>query len=196
MRKRIQLRGISRTPSDRMTADGGCSESLNVQLEDTEIAPVLLPEDITSRYGDTAAAGLPGPALFIHKGRSYNNLVFLDLSSDTIKAYTEDDENAAMLVYALQSYEQVKNVTSVGNTLVITTNQRTEYVLFKEGEYIDKGDQIPIPAVEFVTKRFPVNETGGVWILPDYRSERLIDSFSAEQVIYNQGAGSIRRPSR
>lgn len=194
MRKRIQLRGISRTPSDRMTADGGCSESLNVQLEDTEIAPVLAPEDITSRYGDTAAAGLPGPALFIHKGRSYNNLVFLDLSSDTIKAYTEDDENAAMLVYALQSYEQVKNVTSVGNTLVITTNQRTEYVLFKEGEYIDKGDQIPIPAVEFVTRRFPVNETGGVWILPDYRSERLIDSFSAEQVIYNQGAGTGKVP--
>ncbi len=194
MRKRIQLRGISRTPSDRMTADGGCSESLNVQLEDTEIAPVLLPEDITSRYGDTAAAGLPGPALFIHKGRGYNNLVFLDPTAESVKAYTEDSTGFAMLVYALQSYEQVKNVTSIGNTLVITTNQRTEYVLFKGGEYIDLGDQIPIPAVEFVTRRFPINESGGVWILPDYCSERVIDSFAAEQVIYNQGAGTGKVP--
>lgn len=194
MRKRIQLRGISRTPSDRMTADGGCSESLNVQLEDNEIAPALAPEDITSRYGESAAAGLSGPALFIHKGRGYDNLVFLDLTSNIIKAYKENDDSAAITVYALQDYEQIRSVTSIGNTLVITTSLRTEYVLFKEGEYKDLGDQIPIPAVEFVTRRFPVNENGGVWILPNYCSERLIDSFSAEQVIYNQGAGTGKVP--
>ena len=50
MIKKLQLRGISRTPSDRMTSDGGCAESLNVQLHAGEIAPMPKPEDATSRF--------------------------------------------------------------------------------------------------------------------------------------------------
>ncbi len=71
--KQIQLRGISRTPSDRMIADGGVAESLNVFIDNTESAPALQPNDIT------AAEGLPTDkkydVLFIHKGNGYTNYI-------------------------------------------------------------------------------------------------------------------------
>ena len=51
MIKRIQLRGISRTPSDRMNEDGGVAESLNTYIAEQESAPVLPPEDMTSKLG-------------------------------------------------------------------------------------------------------------------------------------------------
>ena len=48
MIKQLQLRGISRTPSDRASADGGCAESLNVHLDINETAPTLPPDDISA----------------------------------------------------------------------------------------------------------------------------------------------------
>ena len=177
MRKRIQLRGISRTPSDRYTADGGLSESLNLQLEDNETAPVLVPEDITSRYGAAATAGLPGPTLFIHKGRGYNNLVFQDISAGSIKAYAENSIGNSMLVYSLQQNEEVHNVTSIGNTLVISTNQRIEYILYKDGSYHDLGDQVPIPSIEFRTRQYNAGQNGGIALDTSAVTTILVESY-------------------
>ena len=160
MKKQLQLRGISRSPSDRMNSDGGCSESLNVQLIEGETAPVLAPEDITSLYGPEAAKGLTGPALFIHKGLGYNNLIFLDTPSGTVMAYKEGSSGreSAMSLYTLQDGETINKVTSVGNTVILCTNQRMEYALYKEGKYKDLGDQIPVPQIEFRTVRYGVND--------------------------------------
>ncbi len=71
--KRISLRGISRTPSDRMTSDGGCAESLNVHLEDNELAPSLEPRDITASVG--LPTGLKYDVLYLHKTISYSNYI-------------------------------------------------------------------------------------------------------------------------
>lgn len=73
MIQKIQLRGISRSPSDRMTEDGGCAESFNVITDNAEIAPMPEPQDITE------AAGLPTnesfEVLYIHKGSGYTNYI-------------------------------------------------------------------------------------------------------------------------
>ena len=50
--KAIQLRGISRTPSDRMTQDGGLAESLNLFVDDSETATMPTPEDVTETAED------------------------------------------------------------------------------------------------------------------------------------------------
>ena len=49
--KRIQLRGISRAPSDRLTEDGGVAESLNIQIDNTEAAPIVQPKDVSEKWG-------------------------------------------------------------------------------------------------------------------------------------------------
>ena len=151
MIKQIQLRGISRAPSDRMTADGGCDESINVQYDGVETAPVIAPEDVSEDYG---VDNFPGPVLFIHKGVGYTNAIFHDLSSGKIKArawgWASSDES--MTVYSLAPGETINTITSVGNTLIISTNQRIEYVLYKGGVYIILGDRIPVPTIQFKTE--------------------------------------------
>lgn len=73
MIKKIQLRGISRTPSDRLTSDGGCAESLNVQLQAGEIAPMAKPYKAKDSEGQEINAN--GDILYIHKGIGYENLI-------------------------------------------------------------------------------------------------------------------------
>ena len=51
MIKQLQLRGISRSPSDRQTPDGGCAESLNIHLEEGESAPTLPAKDVGNDFG-------------------------------------------------------------------------------------------------------------------------------------------------
>ena len=90
MRKisRIQLRGISRTPSDRMTDDGGCAESLNVSLDNGEIAPVLMPEDVTSVVG--SGNTFVAKKVFIHKTSSYTNYVLHLQENNQLGVFPEE----------------------------------------------------------------------------------------------------------
>ena len=154
MRKQIQFRGISRTPSDRLTADGGCAESLNVFLDNSESAPMLWPTDITAQYGAVADSGeYDSEFLYIHKGTGYNNLIFLNRESNIIEAFTAGQQTAAevsdLLYFQLDLDESVLQVTSIGNTLLVNTNKRTEYFRYKRGAYKDLGDHIPVPMIEF-----------------------------------------------
>ena len=49
--KRIQLGGITRVPSDRMSPSGAVAESLNVCLRETELAPIMPPRNIAADLG-------------------------------------------------------------------------------------------------------------------------------------------------
>lgn len=143
---RIQLRGISRTPSDRMTSDGGCSESLNAYLQDSEIAPVLMPDDVTDIVGSDGKT-YKAEKVFIHKTSFYKNYVLYIKSNGNQLGAFEDGEFRSFLT--LDADEEVKDITAVGNTLIIASNKNLHYVLRREGTYRYLGESIPIPAVEF-----------------------------------------------
>lgn len=139
--KQIQLRGISRTPSDRMNEDGGVAESLNIQTDQSELAPILPPEDVTEK------AGLPlnfeGEVLYIHKGSNYvNNIV--QVGRD-IKAYTK---HGVSEIFSLGEGENILSMTSLGNSLVIASDQQMTYALFIDNAYKYLGHKIPFPSLE------------------------------------------------
>lgn len=145
MIKQIQLRGISRAPSDRANEDGGCAESLNVHLDNGETAPTLPPEDVT----DTLAPGLDESGmkvLYIHKGFGYTNYIG-----------TKDGDLCAWVNGGLETIREDCDVVTVGSTgnIVVYTiqdsevNGRTGYALFKDGGYIDLEDGVPVPTVTF-----------------------------------------------
>lgn len=145
--KRIQFRGISRTPSDRLTADGGCAESLNVYLDSEETAPVLKPEDITEQLG------IPGDKqfekVFIHKVSHKENYILIGKTDDLqvcVGVY-EDSEFKKLAV--LEQGESVSDITSIGNTVIIATSKRMLYLLLKGNKYSYLGDRIPEPHMEF-----------------------------------------------
>ena len=143
---RIQLRGISRTPSDRLTEDGGCAESLNVQLDNTELAPSFLPEDVTAKMG--LPEDLQAERIFIHKTANYEN--YIVVQEDRIVAYTpqiEDEE--PLVIHELINGEVVNDITSVGNTLIISTSANLYYVLYKDRGYTFLGNRVPFLHINF-----------------------------------------------
>ena len=143
---RIQLRGISRTPSDRLTEDGGCAESLNVQLDNTELAPSFIPEDVTKRLG--LPDDLQAEKVFVHKTANYEN--YIVVQEGRVVAYTpqiEDEE--PLVVLELVNGERVNDINSIGNTLIISTNANLYYILFKERRYALLGNKVPFPYITF-----------------------------------------------
>ena len=148
--KRIQLRGISRTPSDRLTDDGGCAESLNVQLDNTEIAPSFMPEDKTLAMG--LPEGLQAERVFVHKTQSYEN--YIVVQSNKVLAYTPSmDEKGPLSVLELADDESVNDIISVGNTLAISSSKNMYYILFKDREYKYLGNKVPFPNLLFEASR-------------------------------------------
>lgn len=141
---RIQLRGISRTPSDRMTEDGGCAESLNVYLDNKEIAPSLVPIDITKNLGfpGTTVAG----KVFVHKTPNYEN--YIAASDGKIIASTS---NKVVHIMDLSGGEAVRDFASIGNTVIITTTKSLYYVIYKQGSYKLLGSSVPFPRIDVRT---------------------------------------------
>lgn len=145
--KRIQLRGISRTPSDRMAADGGVAESLNVYLDTDETAPVLKPEDITASLGIPDVKGVE--KVFIHKTNSAENYIVFVRDDDyclSVRHYVDGKPNEIVL---LERDGAVRDVASVGNTLIIAGSECMHYALYAEGKYKYLGTKIPEPRIEF-----------------------------------------------
>lgn len=162
MIKQIQLRGISRTPSDRMTADGGCEESLNVHLDSQEIAPTLAAKNITRTLGLLAA--MHYQPLYIHKLNGQTNYIAINkfeaghqkLISVVWQSEDPDrlDEDLRWNVIGTISGAEVKFITSVGNYFILTTESEKYYYLFKEGNYVSLGTQPPEPNLQFDDRTF------------------------------------------
>lgn len=131
--KKIQLRGISRTPSDRMTSDGGCAESLNVCLDQQELVPIR--EAAAAPTAMQPASGYE--TVFIHKTEGYTHIIMSNGSG----LYYKGDTPA--LIYAFGTGEVLRDIKSIGNTLMVLTNQRMEWVLFDGDGYVDVGDRFP-----------------------------------------------------
>lgn len=154
--KRIQVRGLSYVPSSRITKDGGCSESLNLQCDDGgDIIPMMKPVDADLGL---PAEGVDGEVIFIHKQPSYTNVI----------AYHEGEESCTVLAYSGGTAVGIdnptiafvpKSCTSVGNTIILSgdpmgeSKTGTAYFLYKNEDgqkrYKYLGDHIPVPNLKF-----------------------------------------------
>lgn len=145
--KRIQLRGISRAPSDRLTEDGGLSESLNMYLDTAESAPAFVPEDVTAKLG--LPDDLIAERIFIHKTANYEN--FIAVQQERIVAYTPNvmDDIEPVDILALETGEKVSDITSMGNTLIISTSKNLYYILYRDRQYSLLGNKVPFPYLNF-----------------------------------------------
>lgn len=156
--EKIQLRGISRAPSDLHTTDGGCAESLNVQTDFDEIAPAVKPEDLTAREDSFEVCGLPPVSagevydiLYIHKQTSYRNYICRQ-GNDIGYWVKENDVISLQVLYTLASEETLDSITSIGNTIILSTSSNIFYIKWKNGEYKMLGSDIPVPHLEFRTE--------------------------------------------
>lgn len=145
--QKIQLRGISRNPSDRTTAEGAVAESINVRLDNTEVVPLLKPTDL-SRLEGFPAESEDYHVVYIHKQSAYTNYIATNNASNELKAYTEDDMRGVSLG-VFEDSDTLKHISSIGNTLVAITNRGVYYYLFKDRAYKILGKDIPNVGVRF-----------------------------------------------
>ena len=130
-----------------MTEDGGVAESLNVQLNDSEIAPSFIPEDVTKKLG--LPEDLQTEKVFVHKTANYENFIIVRYGDDGIGEIDYVNTGGIEKIVALNRQEQVIDATSVGNTFVITTSSRIHYMLYVDNKYKYLGNNVPVPHIEF-----------------------------------------------
>lgn len=91
MIKKIPIKGISRDPSGQISSDGYCADSLNVQLDMGEVAPMMRPQNTLDSGG--SPVNVVGEILYIHKGVGYENLIVRNgRSIDYISLYSNSEE--------------------------------------------------------------------------------------------------------
>lgn len=162
MIKKIQLRGISRAPSDRMTKDGGCAESFNAQMEANETAPAPLPQDVTLDKTGRGSATIH----YVHKLPSGDEiLVGHSLNSGSggyaLAAFKDGSPVTVTNPPTVSSLADFK-YACIGNILVVYVvgqyvQQTIHYYVYKDGGYTYLGDAIPKPQIEIITT--PVSVT-------------------------------------
>lgn len=166
---RLQLRGISHNPSDRLTEDGGCAESLNVHIEDGEIGAVNMPVMRNEDFG-LGEREADIDILYIHKTQLYEHVIGYSASNLDLR-YLVDGEwvKIADLPYP-------EKITHLGNTLIITSYKGIHYILYKDDRYIpidlsEKG----FPKLGFVNINQKSGALGGVsydiWSFDYYTEE-------------------------
>lgn len=154
MIKQVQLRGISRTPSDRMTSDGGCSESLNIILDNTESAPAPVQRDITD-----SVFGSDVPCSIFHIHKMTNATWYIGFESGKLYAYRDKEEGEGFYSYGDIAFTGDPQIVSIGNTLIVyATNPY--YFLYKDDTYKFLGNSIPSPSIEVVTEPISVSLGG------------------------------------
>lgn len=120
-----------------MTEDGGCAESLNVSLDHSELAPSFIPEDVTKKLG--LPDDLLAEKVFVHKTANYENAITIE--DGILKSF--DKKGSLISTFPIKG--KVNDVVSLGNTLLVLTDVSTNYILFKGGQYVNLGTDIPFP---------------------------------------------------
>lgn len=156
MIKQIQLRGISRVPSDRAVEDGGCAESFNVQLEANETAPAPVPQNVTSDKTGYSMAMVQ----YVHKLSSGEEILVGQGSWDAMYRLAAYKDGASITVANAPTISTLADFsfTSVGNILIeyisgLGVQVAVHYYIFKDGGYSYLGTEIPQPKVDVVSAR-------------------------------------------
>lgn len=167
MIKRLQLRGISRNPSDRYTEDGGCAESLNVFIDNDETAPMLKPVVVNSMTDDRNIAMFPHSdwghdweAVFIHKTPIFKRAIIKYTDNGSTKLGVWNGSSCTAFA-TLATGEEFIRCVNLGNSLGVVTSNGTSWVLMKGGSYQYLGTSIPFPAFTFANYDVPASDTSG-----------------------------------
>ncbi len=145
MQKDIRYTGITQSLSDLDCPDGDLSLSHNIINENGAMRPIIFPDpDFTMGSGEVL--------FFVHSTSNYKNYIYQTgnyIKAFKINAGTRVDYNFS---FNLITGEVLNKIESIGNTLILLTDQRMCYILFKSDNYISLGDTIPECDISFGLK--------------------------------------------
>lgn len=152
MQKSISFpKGLTTSPSNLLSDDTDLVESVNMLFRAGEMHPI--------QAGVPLSNGTPYELVYVHKGLGYSNAILYDSSSGELH-FAELNIEEAVLEEPSQdpiTIGTLKNISSVGNTIVATTDKGLCYILYKGGKYKLLGNELPKPIVSFRTTK-PIEE--------------------------------------
>lgn len=174
--KEIKYTGITTIPSDYDCPDGDIASMINLVNENGNLVPVTPPEILFVLDNNQNV-------LYIHKTSDYCNYIVYDTQegekSGKICFFTDDVTNLKDITTI--SNRELYQINSIGNTLVILTNEGIIYALYKSGNYVIMGDKPEFPSISFRLRGTRKNSeiltsnfsAGGV--SPGFNSYTLLD---------------------
>lgn len=130
----IKYQGYSAVPSDYESADGQLASALGVIPEEGALKPLLSPKRISQ-----GGQGL----VYIHKNSGYEHWIYQ--GQNTLSWSNPDTQTQQFC----NNITGIINYTSIGNTLVILTDQGVHYFLWNENNYKDLGIGLPEVSLSF-----------------------------------------------
>lgn len=142
----LVLRGISRAVSDINTPDGGTAELINAVVENNEIRPISAPTPLNIT--------IPGDLLAIQVVEG-GEKVFISATSqggttqsDTWIYFTHEEEGEKAAFHIVGKYSGL-SATVMDNVVVISAAFGMYYFLYRNGSYIELGQNPPFPKLSF-----------------------------------------------
>ena len=142
--KEIKYTGITTIPSDYDCPDGDIASMINLVNENGNLVPVTPPEILFVLDNNQNV-------LYIHKTSDYCNYIVYDTQegekSGKICFFTDDVTNLKDITTTYN--RELYQINSIGNTLVILTNEGMIYALYKSGTYVLMGSNPVFPSLSF-----------------------------------------------
>lgn len=144
MIKEINYKGVTETPSDYVCPDGELSVSMNAIADGQGVKPIIPPR-IKTRF-----KGKDVQIAYMHKTSRFEHYIFSgdgNLSWSEVKAEIEGGDFHELS--PVGSGKEVELITSIGNTLLVSTTGGTYYYLWKDEKYTLLGKHLPELGMEF-----------------------------------------------
>lgn len=134
----IKFGGLSNAPSDTMTSDNAIAASLGLVAQGDELIPVADPEVIISSMYEYQKVE------YIHTTAGKETYIVSLPMYAKLNLYASTDGKIADLKESFLTIDGLKKITSIGHILIVLdTNGDTHYVLWRNGEYINLGTELP-----------------------------------------------------
>ena len=134
MNKEILYKGVNTTPSANMSVDGDTSMLYNLIPEDNAIKPIMPPKELA--HLDNLRQ------VFIHKN-NFTHYIVIQQQGDNVVSLSCYDSQWKPIQLNFIQVKGYKQISAIGNVLIISKQDEMRYVIFREGRYRDIGSQIP-----------------------------------------------------
>lgn len=192
MIKDIKYSGYSAQPSDYECPEGDLALSLNLISEENQVKTIGKPKQVLALQSGESV-------LFIHNVPGQKNYILSrGNTSGTFSLYwlvktdeTTDTSGAALI----GNYESLKDITAVGNTLVLALESGLKYTLWKDDDYHQLKNRPPFISIDFGMYKVSTLTDSGDFnassrCLPSYPSQRPAAT-SAQLGEFTQGVYAL-----
>lgn len=154
MNSLIRFQGLSLTPDEHAAPNGSLALCAGVELHDGALRPSVV-SGTPVNTPLTTAGGEVVTLIYVHETTAYRHFIGWHVASSVGTLYWFNaDGSLGGTLHAFSSGITIRDVDSIGNTLVIVADDAIHYAIFKDGSYSYIGTKPP-----FLNLWFSVSDT-------------------------------------